>query len=43
MTVNESIQMAGFAYLILIIVGFLTAGLIQAMAMFFKAKKKKKA
>ncbi|MDY0186390.1 MAG: hypothetical protein RBR16_00550 [Syntrophus sp. (in: bacteria)] len=35
MTVGESIQFAGLVYLILIAIGFGTAGLIKAMSIFF--------
>ncbi|OPY15200.1 MAG: hypothetical protein A4E66_00195 [Syntrophus sp. PtaB.Bin001] len=40
MTVGESIQFAGLVYLILIIIGFGTAGLIKVMSIFFNPKKK---
>jgi hypothetical protein len=40
MTVIEAVQMAGIEYAILIVIGFLVAGMIKAMSMLFKSEKK---
>ena len=38
MSILESFKLCGFAYLILWILAFMVAGLIQCMTSFFKAK-----
>jgi hypothetical protein len=41
MSILESFKLCGFAYLVLTILAFMVAGLIQCMTSFLKAKTKK--
>jgi len=41
MSVFDSFKLCGFAYLVLTIIAFMVAGLIQCMTSFLKAKAKK--